>query len=329
MRWSAQEVDMATWLTERLGLSVAIVGAPMAGVSGGELAAAVSRAGGLGMIGVGSATPVRWLTAQSRIAAEAARPFGIGLMAWALPRATDILDATIAAGPSLVSLSFGDCAPFVEPVKDAGVAVAIAVGCLDDARAAEDLGADVIVARGGEGGGHGRNEVATLPLLQVVLDGVSTPVIAAGGIADSRGLAAVLAAGAVGGWAGTAFMTCREARTPPGARSRLLAATETDTAYGRVFDVAQRLDWPPEYGGRGLRNGFFTHWAGREDALAGDDAAAARYREARDAGDFDTAVVYAGQGVALLREETSAADVVAEFGRAAQLLEAAAAAVKP
>ena len=96
-------------------------------------------------------------------------------------------------------------------------------------------------------------------------------------------------------------MACREALTPPGARTRLLAATETDTAYGRVFDVAQRLDWPPEYGGRGLRNPFFTHWAGREDALAGDDATAARYREARDAGDYDTAVVYAGQGVALLR----------------------------
>jgi nitronate monooxygenase len=320
---------VATWLTERLGATVPIVSAPMAGVSGGSLAAAVSQAGGFGMIGVGSATPLTWLVEQAGVAAESQQPFGIGLMAWALPRATEVLDATIAARPALVSLSFGDCGPFVGPVKDAGLLVAIPAGNRDEARIAEDLGADVIVARGGEGGGHGRNDVATLPLLQLVLGAVSTPVIAAGGIADARGLAAVLAAGAVGGWAGTAFLTCREALTTDGRRSRLLAATETDTAYGRVFDIAARLDWPPQYGGRALRNDFFDRWAGHEEALAADDEVAARYREALDAGDLDTAPVYAGQGVALLRATSSAADVVAEFGRAGQLLAAAASAAKP
>ena len=99
----------------------------------------------------------------------------------------------------------------------------------------------MLVARGGEGGGHGRNDVATLPLLQAVLDAVTVPVLAAGGIGTARGLAAVLAAGAAGAWVGTAFLACTEAATSAGARELLLTAADTDTVYGRVFDVGQRL----------------------------------------------------------------------------------------
>ncbi len=182
----------------------------------------------------------------------------------------------------------------------------------------------MLVARGGEGGGHGRNDVATLPLLQAVLDAVTVPVLAAGGVGTARGLAGVLAAGAAGAWVGTAFLACTEAATSAGARELLLAAADTDTVYGRVFDVGQRLGWPPQYGGRALRNGFFDRWVGREAELAADDVAAAELRAARERGDFDVAGVYAGQGVSLLRAERAAADVLREFAGAEGLLDRAA-----
>ena len=142
--------------------------------------------------------------------------------------------------------------------------VATQAGTLGEAVAAEQAGFDVLVARGGEGGGHGRNDVATLPLLQAVLDAVAVPVLAAGGIGTARGLAAVLAAGAAGrGW-GPRFSPAPR-RPPRPARALLLTAADTDTVYGRVFDVGQRLGWPRQYGGRALRNGFFERWVGRED----------------------------------------------------------------
>lgn len=314
---------MRTWLTEQLGLTVPVVAAPMAGVSTGRLAAAVTGAGALGMLGVGPTSTPQRVREQCAVAREGGR-FGVGLMAWALAQDDALVDVVAAEAPALVSVSYGPYERWVAPLQAAGVVVATQVGTLDEARAAEQAGVDVVVARGGEGGGHGRGEVATLPLLQSVLDAVALPVLAAGGVGTARGLAAVLAAGAAGGWVGTAFLTCTEAATSAAARERLLAAGDTDTAYGRVFDVGQRLAWPPEYGGRALRNAFFDRWAGREDELAGDDEAAAELAAARQAGDFDTACVYAGQGVGLLQGERSAAQVVADLAGAAALLDRAA-----
>lgn len=314
---------MHTWLTERLGLTVPVVAAPMAGVSTGQLAAAVSAAGGLGMIGAGPTMTPERLREQCAVARASGR-FGVGLMAWALAQEDSLVEHVAAQAPDLVSISYGPYERWIAPLRAAGIVVATQVGTLDEARAAEQAGVDLIVARGGEGGGHGRASVATLPLLQSVLDAVQVPVLAAGGIGTARGLAAVLAAGAAGAWAGTAFLTCTEAATSPGARQRLLAAEDTDTAYGRVFDVGQRLAWPPEYGGRALRNAYFDRWSGREDELARDDAASAELLAARQEGDFDVACIYAGEGVGLLRDQRGAADVVAEFAGAAGLLDRAA-----
>lgn len=311
---------MNTWLTRTLGIELPLVQAPMARVSDGRLAAAVSAAGGLGMVGVGSGASARWVADQARAAGQAGKPYGIGLMAWSLPQHRDQLEAALDSDAALVSVSFG---PFEEPVrrlKEAGRTVTTQVGNLEEARRAQEAGVDFVVARGGEGGGHGRNELGTLPLLQLVLDEVDLPVVAAGGIANARGLAAVLAAGATGAWVGTAFLTCRESAFPPASRQRLVAAKDTATVYGRVFDVAQRLGWPPEYGGRGLRNPFFDRWEGRESELAADADAADDYAAAARQDDYDTAVIYAGQGAALLRSETTAADVVAGFRTAEDLL---------
>ncbi|MGZ6826676.1 MAG: NAD(P)H-dependent flavin oxidoreductase, partial [Mycobacteriales bacterium] len=303
---------MRTWLTERFGIEVPVVAAPMAGVSTGRLAAAVTAAGGLGMLGIGPTSTPEKVREQCAVAREAG-PFGVGLMAWALAQDDRLVDVVAQEAPALVSVSYGPYDRWVGRLQAAGAVVATQAGTLAEAVAAERAGCDVVVARGGEGGGHGRDDVATLPLLQAVLDAVQVPVLAAGGIGTARGLAAVLATGAAGAWVGTAFLTCTEAATSPPARAALLAAEDTGTAYGWVFDVAQRLGWPPEYGGRALRNAFFDRWAGREDALAADDAAAEELARGRREGDLDVAYVYAGQGAGLLRQERPAADVVRDL----------------
>lgn len=304
---------MDTWLTRTLGIEVPLIQAPMAGVSEGPMAAAVSAAGALGMIGVGPAATPRYVLDQARTAGAAVKPYGIGLMAWALEHDPAPLEAALETEATLVSVNFGAFEEPVRRVKAAGKVVTTQVGNLTEARRAERAGVDFIVARGREAGGHGRDEVGTLPLLQMVLEAVELPVVAAGGVANARGLAAVLGCGAVGAWVGTAFLGCWESCVPAAARVRLMAAGDTATAYGRVFDVAQLAGWPPEFGGRALRNRFFDSWEGREDDLAANDVALAGYAEAQRRGDFDTAVIYAGQGAALLRSEGSAADVVASF----------------
>jgi nitronate monooxygenase len=311
---------LRTALTDRLSLGCPIVGAPMAGVAGGPLAAAVSAGGGLGMIGIAGSATAEAIAAEARVPREQGRPFGIGLMAWVLERRPDQFDAAVDAGPALVSVSFGNYAPWVSRLHDAGIAAATQVGDVESARAAAGAGVDLIVARGAEAGGHGHDRVATLPLLQAVLDAVDTPVLAAGGIAAPRGLAAVLAAGAAGAWVGTAFVACTEAASSAGARQRVIAASETGTVYTRVFDIALGIAWPPEFGGRALANEFSRAWAGREDELAADGQAQERAVGAQKKGDFDTAVIYAGQGVGLVTGERSATEVVSCLASGAEKL---------
>ncbi len=311
---------LCTALTDLLDLDVPVIGAPMAGVSGGRLAAAVSAGGGLGMIGVGGAGEPGAIIREAEQAQVGGRPFGIGLMAWVLERRPEQFDAAVAAGPALVSVSFGECAPWVARLRETGILVATQVADVEAARAAAQEGVDLIVARGAEGGGHGEDAVGTLPLLQGVLDAVEVPVVAAGGIATGRGLAAVLAAGAAGAWVGSALLTCPEAANDPAARARVLAARETDTVYGRVFDIAQGLGWPLEYGGRALTNSFTDRWIGHEAELAEDPAAREQLLAARQAADYDTAYVYAGQAVGLVTDERPAAVVVKDLAAGAESL---------
>jgi nitronate monooxygenase len=309
-----------TWLTERFGASVPVVSAPMAGPAGGGLAAAVSAAGGLGMVGVGSGRTPDWIRDQAAVAARSGRPYGIGLLAWALEHNPQQLAAVLDARPALVSVSFGPFEPFVPALHEVGIIVATQVGNVEEALRAERAGVDVIVARGAEGGGHGRADLGTLPLLEQLLDVTELPVLAGGGIGTARGLAAVLAAGAAGGWVGTAFLLCDEAANTPAARARLRATGGSGTAYGRVFDVGQRLSWPAEYGGRAVRNAYFDRWVVRLDELASDEDAARELAEAALAEDYDVAALYVGQGVGLLREQRPASDVLADFARAEELL---------
>jgi nitronate monooxygenase len=298
---------ISTWLTDRFDLTVPVVSAPMAGVSGGRLAGAVSAAGALGTIGFAVGKPEE-LAAEAAVAAATGRPFGIGLLAWLLDHQPALLDAALDSGPALVSVSFGDCAPYLRRVRDAGVVAVTQVGTVDEARQAVDAGVDLVVARGGEGGGHGRDAVATLPLLQGVLDAVDVPVLAAGGIATARGLAAVLAAGAAGAWVGSAFTACPEGANSDTAKSAVVGAVETDTIYTTVLDLGRGAHWPSEYGGRAIRNTFADTWHGREAELESSGVRS------------DEPAVWVGQAAGLVNTVRPAADVVADLATAEELL---------
>lgn len=306
-----------TPLTRWFDLSTPIVGAPMAGVSGGEMARAVSLGGGLGMIGVSGSHRAEFVTEQCAIPAEAQVPFGVGLMVWVLEGRPDLFEATIAAQPSLVSISFGDPAPYVGPLHDAGIAVCAQVNTTADVAGALDAGVDVIVAQGTEAGGH-TGQRSTLPLLQEVLTLTDRPVLAAGGIATGAGMAAALVAGAAGVWIGTPLLSCPEGLNSPAARARVREASGEETVLTRAFDVAEGFAWPERWPGRALVNDFSRVWHGREEELREDAAARQIVVDGRRSGDPAAAPVYAGESVGLVTAERSATDVVRDMDAAAE-----------
>lgn len=312
------EFTAATFdLSHRLGLDLPLINAPMAGAAGGALAAAVSSSGALGMIGIGSTASPEWISEQAALARAPGRAWGAGLMAWVLERSLQPLHEVLSHGPSLVCVSFGDPGPAAALIGEAGALCAMQVGNEADLQRALEPDIDVVVCRGGEGGGHGRNDVATLPLLQQALAATNKPVIAAGGIADSRGVAAVLAAGAQAAWVGTRFAASSESTSHDRVKEAIAAAGLDDTVFTQVFDLAQRIPWPTEFGGRALRNDFTDQWAqdreGLINALAEDPSLTESVNAARARGDVSTAPVYAGQSAALTAGQETAADIVAEL----------------
>ncbi len=308
---------LVTAWSRRLGLRTPVLNAPMGGVAGGALASAVTAAGGLGMIGVGSAGSVGLLERETAIARGNGRRFGIGLLDWAMARDPGLLEAAVAARPVLLSVSFGTDWTWADRVRGAGIVAVTQVATVEEARRAADAGVDVVVARGAEGGGHGAPTVGTLPLLEGVLDAVAIPVLAAGGISTARGLAAVLAAGASGAWIGTAFAACPESLASDDARAALIAASATDTVTTRVFDLALGYPWPERFPERVLRDGFWERWGGREEELATDAAAATG--SGSNPGDRTRPAphVDAGQGVGVVARIRPAADVVDRLHRGA------------
>ncbi|MBV9723220.1 MAG: nitronate monooxygenase [Mycobacterium sp.] len=308
---------LSTPWSEAMGLRVPIVNAPMGGVAGGRLAAAVSAAGGLGMVGMGTAGSTSALHAELPHVPER---FGIGLVDWVIRKEPELFDAALAARPVLISISFGTDMSWVRRTHDAGIAAATQVYNSVEAQAAQDAGIDLVVARGCEGGGHGAATIGTLPLLDAVLDVVSLPVLAAGGIASPRSLAAVLAAGASGAWLGTVLSASPEALTSDASRRALVAARETDTTSTRVFDIARGLPWSERFPSRVLRNDFVARWVGREDALADDPDVASELAAAVDADDRRTAPVDAGQGVGQVTGVAPVAEVIERLCSGAEKL---------
>ena len=309
---------LSTPWSRGFGLRVPILNAPMGGVAGGRLAAAVTAAGGLGMVGMGSDGTRESLQTQLQ---HVRGKFGVGLVDWVMRNEAGLLEDALAARPALLSVSFGTEWSWVAKAHDAGIVTVTQVYDGLGARRAVDAGVDLLVARGSEGGGHGEIKLATLPLLDTVLDaldGAAVPVLAGGGIASARSLAAVLAAGASGAWVGTRLAACPEALTGDGSRRALIAARATDTAVTRAFDVAKGLPWPARFPSRVLANDFVERWAGNEDAL--DPPACDQLAAAVAADDRSIAPVDAGQGVGMIRDDASVGEVIAQMCTGAQKL---------
>lgn len=305
-------------LTDAFGLEYPIVSAPMGFVAGGRLAAAVSNAGGLGLVGGAYGEP-EFLHRELALAQAATdRPWGVGLITWYITQ--EAVDLALSYRPAAFLLSFGDVRPYADAIKAAGCALLCQVQEVDAAREAAAAGADVIVAQGNEAGGHSAMR-ATLPLVPAVVDEVAPiPVLAAGGIADGRGLAAALMLGAQGAMIGTRFSAASESLTHERARDRIVAARAAETVPTRVFDIIRGFHpWPEPYAARAVRNDFLIRWHGREAELEADLVAEQpSYQRAVDAGDFATAVIFAGEAVDLIDAVAPAADLVRRIGAEAE-----------
>lgn len=302
-----------TDLTELLGIRLPIVNAPMTPQAGGALAGAVSDAGALGMLGFDEDESAEQIREQIAILKGRSNPnFGIGLVAWVLQKRPELLQLALDAKPKLVSISFGDASAWVGALHDAGILVACQIQNRHWAQVALDAGVDFLIAQGTEAGGH-TGAVGTLPLLQIVLDMSDKPVIAAGGIATGRGVAAVLAAGACGAWVGTPFLLAKESRTTTEAQQRITASDETQTILTSVYDRVQGKGWPKEFRGRALRNAFVEKWNEHENEMLADANAVADFKSAKVSRDFNTANIYAGQSVGMLHGLRSAREIVEQL----------------
>jgi nitronate monooxygenase len=302
---------MHTSFTKALSVQHPIALAPMAGSAGGALAAAVSNGGGLGLVGGGRGNR-DWLARELAVVAErTTNPWGVGFLTWAVD--SDTVAWALDRRPAAVMLSFGDPSPLAGRIRAAGATLIVQVTDLDEAKQALDVGADVIVAQGSEAGGHGGGR-ATLPFVPAVVDlATPTPVLAAGGIADGRGLAAALALGAAGALIGTRFQASQEALVAPEVSKALVDGRGGDTERSRILDIAGGTNWPHAYTGRSLRNPFLDRWRDRENELAGDAVTRQAYAEASARGDMDVRPVWAGEGLDLITDVPPAAEIVANL----------------
>lgn len=302
-------MTIETALTKLFGIRHPILLAPMGYVSGGQLAAAVTRAGGLGIIGGGYGERA-WL--ERELAAASNERIGVGFITWSLARQPQLLDLALERSPAAIFLSFGDPRPFIHKVQAKDAKLVLQVQNLAGVREAKTLGADLIVAQGTEAGGHGTIERSLFPFLPAAVDAAAPiPVIAAGGISNGRQVAAALLLGAVGVLVGTRFYAAEEAIGPPNVKARIVERGGDDTLRTRVFDVVRERDWPEIYPGRVIANAFSARWHGREAELKSSLATEKpRYLEAAAKGDSDTAVIFAGEGLDLVREVLPAAAIV-------------------
>jgi nitronate monooxygenase len=304
---------LRTRLTERLKLEHPVISAPMGFVSGGRLAAAVSAAGGLGLIGGGYGNE-SWLREQ--FAAAGNQHVGCGFITWSLQKQPHLLEIALDHAPGAMFLSFGDPEPFAGPIKRAGVPFICQIQTLADAKRAIDVGAEILVAQGAEAGGHGEKR-ATFTLVPEVADLIAsrapeTLLCAAGGIADGRGLAASLALGADGVVVGTRFLASKEALVHPNLQAAAVSATGDDTLRTKVIDIVRGFDiWPTRYNIRVLQSGATDRWHGKEAELrAVAEAEMARYAEAVAKGDAGTVSAIVGESVGIIHDVAPAAVIL-------------------
>ncbi|MFM5954321.1 MAG: NAD(P)H-dependent flavin oxidoreductase [Novosphingobium sp.] len=323
-----------TRLTERLGLDLPIMLAPMALAGGGELASACAAAGAFGLVGGGYGdlewSRREWGLATQRLAnTAAAQRAGIGFITWKLDQDASALDWVLdqPLQPKAVFLSFGDPRPYAERIARAGARLICQVQSLEQVPQAVEAGAQIIVAQGGAAGGHGATAAtarSTLVFVPEVADWLAANapdvlLLGAGGIADGRTLAALLMLGADGGLIGSRLWATREALAPQAAKELAACTSGDGTARSAIFDVLRRKDWPAEYDFRALRNALHREWEGREDELRADpDAARAAFDAAVAAGDYAGANVTVGEAAGLIGDVPGAGDLLQRIGREAE-----------
>lgn len=316
-----------TALTRLLGIRHPILLAPMGSAAGGKLAAAVTHAGGLGLLGSGYADE----RAIRRELSEAGNArVGIGFILWALDKNPAALDVALDAKPAAIMLSFGDPSPYTGRIRAAGSKIICQVQTLGQAKQAAAAGADIIIAQGRDAGGHSGTTRGTIGLVPAVVDAAgSIPVVAAGGIADGRGLAAALSLGAAGVSMGTRFTATRESLWSQAMKEKTVASGGDQTAQTRVFDIVRATQWPAIYPGRALRNAFFEQWHGKEEALTTQQKEIDAAYSATAADDLDQRVVWAGESVDLVHDIPSARDLIERIvDEAAMVLQGGAALVR-
>ncbi|MEV7211409.1 MULTISPECIES: nitronate monooxygenase [unclassified Streptomyces] len=305
---------ISTKLTELLGIDHPVVCAPMGSVSGGRLAGAVTQAGGLGLVGVSYGDPA-FIDEHMAQAAENGGVWGVGCVMFTFDERPGLWDKVLGYAPPVIALSFGDAAQvhqYVASAADTGAHVVVQVHDPAQAAVAVQAGASVLVAQGAEAGGH-HASLATLPLVPAVLDVArgQVPVVAAGGFADGRGLAAALALGADGVMMGTRFAATEESLATAGFKSRLVSAQTADTVNTRVFDVVRGIPWDEAYQARSVSNDFTRAWTGRDTELAARrDTVEPEWTAAVARDDTSQRAMFAGEILDLIDDIQPAAQVV-------------------
>ncbi len=244
---------MGTRLTELLGIQYPIIQGAMAWISDAGLAAAVSNAGGAGIISTGGRTTEYTQAEIRRCRTLTQKPFGVNVMLMA-PNKDEIVDVICTEKPAFVTLGAGNPVPYFEKLHAAGIKVIPVVPNVKLAKRVEEKGADAIVVEGMEAGGH-IGSIATMPLMTQVIPAVSLPVVMAGGFADGRGLAAALVMGASGVQMGTRFLVAEECPVHQNMKEKLLKAIDTDSIVtGLTIGGAVR----------GLKNNFSENFVKME-----------------------------------------------------------------
>jgi nitronate monooxygenase len=294
----------------------------MAFAGGGALAAAVSAAGGLGLIGGGYGDST-WLDEQFEIASG--QRVGVGFITWSLRKSPSLLTDVLRRKPVAVMLSFGDPRQFVDEIRSAGSLVICQCQNLDHIWDALDVSADIVVAQGAEAGGHGalRGTLSFVPEAAELIAShlPNAMLLAAGGIADGRGLAACLMLGADGVLVGTRLWASAEALVHPRHHQAIVEASGDDTIRTTAVDVARQIPWPKGFTARVRRNAFTQRWHGREDLLEQNAAIEGPlYRQAFTEGDPENAAVWFGEAAGLISNIESAAVIVERMASEAAAL---------
>ncbi len=312
-----------TRITDKFNLKWPIISAPMAGASGGNLAAEITGAGGLGMIGGGYGDP-DFIARAWQDAGQTKT--GIGFITWSLESKPQLLEDAISRTPPAIMLSFGDPSIFSRQIKDAHIALICQCQTITHVKQAMDAGADIIVAQGSEAGGHGAAR-STFPLVPETADLLNkhspdTLLLAAGGIGDGRGIAASLLLGADGVLIGTRFWATREALVPPAFQRAAINNTGDATMRTSVPDVARDLDWPKGFNIRVLQNRLMRQYHDRLENITPQEAndIAERYASAIKTGNIDDGGIIVGEVSGLINDLPAAATLLQRLGREAELV---------